>query len=215
MKFVSLIAALLIIATPAAAADRLLDAAASYVFFQPSGEATVPAGNPVEDFDLTVSSDTGYGVSLSVFLGRFATELSLSQVEASLELGAADGAPVATSPRTKIMPITATFQYHFAPDAMIDPYLGVGAMYVITDDLEDVPAAGTTVTEVEGNDYGYLINAGLSLELTETLGVIIDAKYVPSAIPARVLINTPAGTETNVDLNPLMVSIGVSYRYGR
>lgn len=216
MKFVSALAAMLILAAPAAAAERILEVAASYVWMQPSGEATVLAGDPAEDYDLALSSDTGYGVSGLLFFGNFAAELSVSQIESSLEIAAADDEPRPAAPsRSRIMPVTLALQYHFAPDAIFDPYIGVGAMTVLSSDPEDVPATGVAVTGFEADDYGYLISAGVAVEMTETIGVIVDAKYVPSGIASRATINTPAGTTADVDMKPLMVSIGVSWRWGR
>lgn len=216
MKSGSFIAVLLILATPVVASDRIFEAAASYVWLQPSADATLRAGNPLEDFELTLPSETGYGVSAILFLGRrLGVEVSAAQIESSLRLSASDDDPRPQPRRTNIVPVTAALQYHFAPQAMIDPYLGVGAMYVMLSEPKGGPATGLAVDEVEADDYGYLVSAGLSIELSEALGVIIDAKYVPSAIAARAVVNTPAGTATNLEMNPIMVSVGVSYRFGR
>ncbi|HEX6177370.1 MAG TPA: OmpW family outer membrane protein, partial [Thermoanaerobaculia bacterium] len=201
---------------PAAAAERTLEVAASYIWMQPSGDTTVLAGNPAEEHELALSSDTGYGVSGLLFFGNFAAELSVAQIESSLEIAAADDEPRPAAPsRSRIMPVTLALQYHFAPDAMIDPYIGVGAMTIMTSDPEDIPTTGVAVTAFEADDYGYLVSAGLAVEMTETIGVILDAKYVPSGIATRATINTPAGTTADIDMNPIMVSIGVSWRWGR
>src|SRR5687768_11165748 len=132
MKFGILFAAMLLAAAPVTAADRSLEVAAWYVWLQPSADAVFNAGDPVEPFDMTLGSDTGYGLSANFFVGKHvSTELAVAQVKTLIELEAR-GREANLRPRNStILPITGTLQFHFAPDAMIDPYIGAGAVYTL------------------------------------------------------------------------------------
>ena len=130
MKFLTAAATMLLIAMPLAARDRGPEVAAWYVWMQPGAEGTFNAGDPVEPFDVELSGDTGYGLSGTLFLGnRISAELAVSQVKTTIELDELDAETRRQSRTSTIMPITATLQYHFAPDAMVDPYIGVVAAH--------------------------------------------------------------------------------------
>jgi outer membrane protein W len=210
-----------LIAGPLSAAERLLDAAAAYVWLEPMVDGTISAGLPAEDFNLTLGADTGYALSLTFFIGKgFAAELAAASIETSAKLTAVDDDPRPPSRPLGIVPITATLQYHFAPSGVFDPYIGVGAIFVRVDDptqpVEDPDVEpGLGVIEVESEEIGYVISGGLNVEMTETIGVILDVKYVPGGMPTRAVVNIPSGASTEFDMNPVMVSLGVSYRWGR
>ncbi|HEU4521730.1 MAG TPA: OmpW family outer membrane protein [Thermoanaerobaculia bacterium] len=220
IKYAGLFAALLLVALPAAASDRTLEVAAWYVFLQPSAEATVNAGDPLEPFDVNLTSDTGYGVSGSIFFSRrVSAELAFSQIKTGVDLEAhdEDSEVVVTRRQSSIMPATATLQFHFAPDAMIDPYIGVGAMKTffgsidpLDDDDDDPPLS---VNELDEGGIGYLINVGMNVELMEQFGLLLDAKWAPSTGAARAILNDAQGTSTDIKVNPIIISLGVSYRF--
>ena len=213
MKFGTLFAAIVFAAAPAMAADRTLEAAAWYVFLQPSADAEFSSGDPVEPFDLTLKSDTGYGLSATFFLGnRVAAELAVAQVKTTLTLEARDREANLRARNSTILPVTATLQYHFAPDAMIDPYIGVGAAYTMFGNVNETEDDDLSVNDIEGGKTGYLANVGVSVELTEQFGLLIDAKYLASG-KARATLNDDAGTQADVDFTPLIVSLGFSYRF--
>ena len=213
MKFGTLFAALVFTAAPLMAADRSLEVAAWYVWLQPSADAVFNAGTPVEPFDLTLGSDTGYGLSATFFLGnRVSTELALAQVKTTLTLEARDREANLRPRNSTIMPVTATLQYHFAPDAMIDPYIGAGAAYTMFGTVDETEDDDLSVNDIEGGETGYLGNVGVAVELTEEFGLLIDAKDIACG-KARAKLNAAAGTQADFDFSPIMVSIGFSYRF--
>jgi outer membrane protein len=213
MKFGTLFAAIVFAAAPVMAADRTLEVAGWYVFLQPSADAVFNAGTPAEPFDLTLGSDTGYGLSANFFLGnRVSTELAIGQVKTAITLEARDREANLRPRNSTILPVTATIQYHFAPDAMIDPYIGAGAAYTMFGKVEETEEDDLSVNDIEGGETGYLANAGLSVELTEQFGLLIDAKYIASG-KARATLNDATGTQADVDFSPIIVSIGFAYRF--
>lgn len=216
MKYVTLIAALLLAGLPLSASDRLVEVGAWYVWMEPSGEGTFNAGDPAEPFDVSLSSATGYGASVALFLGsRISTEVAVAQIKTSIDVEAR-GRDAAFIPRsTTLYPVSGTVQFHFSPDALIDPYVGVGAMYLLAGDVTGGRAADTQVADLEAGGMSYHVNGGLSVELTEQLGLLLDAKWAPSGDPIAATLNDEAATPVNIDVSPIIVSIGVTYRWGR
>lgn len=219
IKYAGFLAGLMLIASPALASDRTFEVAGWYMFLQPSAEGTFTAGDPGETFDLTLSSDTGYGVSGAIFFGnRVSAEIGIGQIKTAIDVESTDEDSEISVVRRQstIMPLTATLQFHFAPDAMIDPYVGVGAMKTMfgsIDPLEDDTDPPLSVDEIEEGGIGYLVNVGLNVELMEQFGLLLDAKWVPSAGKARAVLNDEPGTSVDVDLSPIIVSLGLSYRF--
>jgi outer membrane protein len=204
----------MMLASSAVASDRTFEVAAWYVFLQPSGEATFTAGDPLEPFDATLSSDTGYGVSGAIFFGRrVSAELAIAQVKTAIDLEERDGDTNLPTRNTTLMPATATLQFHFRPDAMIDPYVGVGAMKILTGTIDEIEDDDLSVNEIDEGGIGYLVNIGMNVELMEQFGLLFDAKWAPSTGAARGILNDEAGTSADIDMKPLMISIGVSYRF--
>ena len=216
MKFLIPLASLLLLATPASASDRLVEVAAWYVWLQPTATGTFVAGTPEEPFDLRLSSETGYGASAALFFGRrVSLELAAAQVNSSASL-AARGRTVNLAPRqATFYPLSGTLQFHFRPMAMIDPYLGVGAMHVLSGNLTGGRQADLSVEEIESSGTAYLVNAGFNIELTEQLAVLIDSKWVPSPMQMRTTLNNDPASTSDIEISPLLVSIGISYRWGR
>ena len=216
MKSGTLIATLLLAALPLSASERLAEFGVWYVWMQSAGEGTFNAGDPAEPFDVSLSSDTGYGASAALFLGRrFSTELAVAQVKTSISVDARDRDAAFLPRSTTLYPVSGTLQYHFAPDAMIDPYVGVGAMYVLAGEVTGGREADTQVAELESGGVTYLVNGGISVELTEQLGLLLDAKWAPSADTLRATANDTAATPFDIEISPIIVSIGVTYRWGR
>lgn len=218
MKFLTVVATVLLVAMPLAARDRGPEVAAWYVWMQPGAEGTFNAGSPVEPFDVDLSGDTGYGVSGTMFLGsRISAEVGISQAKTTIELDELDADTRRQSRTSTIMPITATLQYHFAPAAMIDPYIGVGAAHILLGKIDELGEGDDeddlSVAEIDSAGTTYLVNLGLSIELTETFGALIDAKYIPGGSKARARLNDAARTETDIEFSPIIISIGLSYRF--
>ena len=217
MKFLIAAASLLLIAMPLAARDRGPEVAAWYVWMQPGADGTFNAGDPVEPFGVDLSSDTGYGVSGTLFFSRrLSAEVAVSQVKTTIELDELDSETRRQSRTSTLMPVTATLQFHFAPEAMIDPYVGVGAVQMLTGKIDELEEGDDeedlSVADMDNGGTSYLVNAGVSFELTETFGLLIDAKYIPGG-KARARLNDAAATESDIDFAPIIVSIGFSYRF--
>lgn len=109
---------------------------------------------------------------------------------------------------TWILPPTLTIQYHFTPDNAFSPYIGAGLNYSIFYG-EDTTASYTKMG-VDGG-LGYAVQAGFDYWLDDNWGVNLDVKYID--LNVDVSVNNGALHAYDVDLNPVVVGAGVSYRF--
>lgn len=214
MKFSRLLILLALAAgvTPALAQNRLIDLSAFATWVDPSGENSFrfdPGGSDVQtDFD----ADQGWGVAVNVFWSnRISTEFAAAMVEPDLNIRSA----VPFSEGLQMMPLTAVLQFHLLPRSGFDPYVGVGAAYVIFDDIEgseDLDEVNIDAIDFD-DDVGLVLNAGVSWALSRGFGLYLDGKYVPIESAARAVFTQGPGQETDIEINPLMLSAGLSFRF--
>ncbi|HUP44453.1 MAG TPA: OmpW family outer membrane protein [Thermoanaerobaculia bacterium] len=213
-KYAGFLAVLILLASPAMASDRMFEVAGWYVFLEPSAEATFNAGTPVEPFDASLSADTGYGASAMFFFGRrISTELGIGYVKTGIDLEARGRDANLPRRQVTVMPVTATLQLHLRPDAMLDPYIGVGAIKTFFSGVTETEIDALSVDDIEATDIGYLVNVGFVVELMERMGLLFDVKWAPSPGVGRAILNDAAGTAADIEVSPLMVSVGLSYRF--
>lgn len=117
---------------------------------------------------------------------------------------------------TWVLPPTLTLQYHFAPNAAIRPYVGAGVNYTIfysekaSKGLE--AAVGDTGVRMKSS-FGYAVQAGVDVPLSERIFLNLDLKYIDMDTTAR-LATTAIGTQkVRVHLDPIVLGIGVGMRF--
>jgi outer membrane protein len=210
LLFLSLIA---LLTAPAFAQSRSVDLTGWVTFVDPSGSTDFEDGE-IAEFD----SEQGYGLGLNVFWSsRVSTEFAASVVEPDLQLRATDPSiPDGAVGGLEMMPLTATLQFHFNPDGRFDPYLGAGLAYVLFDDVEGEALDDIGLDSIDfEDDYGYVANAGVSIDLTESFAINLDAKYVPVSAAARGVIagDEEFTDEVDFDVNPFILAAGVSLQF--
>ena len=133
---------------------------------------------------------------------NFATELILATSEHHMSTqGGLDLGDV------WILPPTLTAQYHFRPDSRFRPYAGAGINYTFFYN-ED---AGTSIANIDYDDgFGYALQAGFDVGIDENWAWNFDVKKI--WLQTDVTINNGAVT-ADVDLDPLIIGTGVSYRF--
>lgn len=109
---------------------------------------------------------------------------------------------------TWILPPTLTIQYHFTPDSDFSPYIGAGLNYSLFYGEDASPSF--TKMGVDGG-VGYAVQAGFDYWMDKNWGLNLDVKYID--LNVDVSVNNGALHAKNVDLNPLVVGAGVSYRF--
>lgn len=117
---------------------------------------------------------------------------------------------------TWVLPPTLTLQYHFAPDAKVRPYVGAGVNYTIfysekaSKGLE--AAVGPTGVRMKSS-FGYALQAGVDVPLSDRTFVNLDIKYIDIDTVTR-LRTTAIGTQrVKVHLDPLVVGVGFGVRF--
>lgn len=204
---------LLIAAVPLSAQDRAFDLTgyASWVDTSSEGTLDESTANPV---DINFDGTLGYGIAANIFWGgRLSTEFAIVRVETDVSVRQR-AVNNAGDTQAEMMPITAVLQFHLAPNGRFDPYVGAGAAYVLIDDV-DAPGELSNL-DFESLDFdddvGLALNAGLGVKLTDNFGLTFDAKYVPLESSATA-VRTGGATDVKFDINPVILSAGLSLRF--
>lgn len=116
---------------------------------------------------------------------------------------------------TWVLPPTLTLQYHLAPGGKVRPYVGAGVNYTwfysekASDALED--ALGPTTVTMD-DSFGYALQAGVDIDLTDRVFLNLDIKYVD--MDTMTHLRTAAGTATvDVSIDPVIVGAGLGMRF--
>jgi outer membrane protein len=120
---------------------------------------------------LTATVENGYVGELA--LGYFFTDNIA--VEGSVGYGRTKikSSGLTESKTIGIVPVSALVQYHFIPEAVVSPYVGVGYSYqFITGSPSEVKVK---------NGGGFVGQVGLDVPYNDTMGFNIDAKYTYKA----------------------------------
>jgi outer membrane protein len=114
-----------------------------------------------------------------------------------------------------ILPATVTVKYHVDLGG-VKPYIGAGPsrFFIFGEDV-GANARALGVTKVNLTDeFGVALQAGLDLPLNDRgLGFSVDAKRYFVGTTARFFNGATVALETKHDIDPWVVSAGVSYRF--
>jgi outer membrane protein len=109
-----------------------------------------------------------------------------------------------------VLPPTLTLQYHLFPNQTINPYAGVGLnvthFYSITN--------GPGLSQTQYTDsIGAALQLGVDIAINSKWSVNIDAKQIFMSSDVTLNKGTTA-VATKVTINPVVVGVGVGYRFG-
>ncbi|MXP08990.1 OmpW/AlkL family protein [Pseudoblastomonas halimionae] len=131
----------------------------------------------------------------------------------SVNAGALDGAELVEN--ALLLPATVTAKAH-ADLGPIKPYIGAGVAYFIWLD-QDVAAdaAGLGATDVNLSDeFGAVLQAGVDIPLGDSgFGISLDAKRYFIDTTATFYAGSATALETEHNLDPWVVSGGVTFRF--
>ena len=121
------------------------------------------------------------------------------------------GAPAVDLGKLNLTAFTAGAQFHVLGQRRIDPYVGAGAAYVISDDFftPDLEAGGVGRIELE-NAFTYYVNAGVGFQITEGFGLVLDARYLPYETSSRSAVTD---VEQDIEIAPRIYSAGLRLRF--
>lgn len=117
---------------------------------------------------------------------------------------------------TWVLPPTLTAQYHFMPEAHVRPYLGAGVNYSIfwNSDASDGLEAAVGPTRLHlSNSFGWALQAGTDIDLTKTVFLNLDIKYIDMRTNARLTTTAIGQQQVRVDINPIVAGIGLGMRF--
>jgi outer membrane protein W len=118
---------------------------------------------------------------------------------------------ISASAQPRISPVYAGINFHLTPDSSVDLYLGPLFAYVVYSsfDLVTDPWFLREWFETE-NDWGIGINAGVDVRLGEGGWLLTAAfKYLDTTLVA----SPPDESIGRTDIDPMVFSIGVGYRF--
>ncbi|MBI2791278.1 MAG: OmpW family protein [Gammaproteobacteria bacterium] len=110
-----------------------------------------------------------------------------------------------------LLPPTLTLQWHFLPRCFVNPYIGAGINYTYFFGVNPGPLA--THIEYE-NSFGGVLQAGINFNFRPQWHINLDVKKVYIDTDATVQLVAPPVLKTSIDINPLIVGVGIGYRFG-
>ncbi|WP_263768789.1 OmpW/AlkL family protein [Propionivibrio soli] len=107
------------------------------------------------------------------------------------------------------LPPTLNLQWHFNPDGDFRPYVGAGVNYTLIS-KEDLSVPGVTGLHLENDSWGGSIQAGFDYRISKSVFLNLDVKKVQ----IRSDLTNDAGVRVSrVKIDPLLVGIGIGYRF--
>jgi len=110
-----------------------------------------------------------------------------------------------------LLPPTLTLQYHFTGGAL-KPYLGAGLNLTLFYGADEGPVADEVEYETS---VGLAFQGGLDYDLSDQWFLNLDMKKIFIQTDATVNATTALGATVgaDVDINPLVIGLGVGYRF--
>jgi outer membrane protein len=219
---------LALVAAPALAYDE-----GTWIFRAGVGTAQPKSDNYSETIDgtsLSVDVDNGTSMTLSgtyMFTERWALDILASlpfshDIDATLD----DGIDSVTVPlaETKHLPPTVSIQYHFAPDANFQPYVGLGANWTtfFDTDLDSDTAALLGLEKLELDDsFGVAAQLGGDWRISDRWLLNIDVRYIDIETDTTIFaiddtVDPPVTEKLDigtVEIDPWVYSINLGYRF--
>ncbi|WP_346797764.1 OmpW family outer membrane protein [Halomonas sp. Bachu 37] len=160
--------------------------------------------------DVEVDSDTNFAFTLGYrFHDKFGVEL-LAALPFKHDISVAEGAVTGD---TKHLPPTLTAQYYplGGTEARVQPYVGIGVNYTnFFEEKATVHLADIGDVDLELDDsWGLAGQVGVDLLIDDNWALNASAWYIDIDTDAKVA-GEDAGT---VDIDPLVVMAGISYRF--
>lgn len=114
----------------------------------------------------------------------------------------------------KHLPPTLTLQYHFNPAGTVRPYAGIGLNYTrfsgVKLDAGSV-LGGSVPLKVDRSSVGWAAQIGIDIQLAPQWFLNLDAKYVK--IDTDISVKGAGIPVTKLDIDPLLLSVGLGYRF--
>ena len=192
--------------------------------FLVSGRVTDVSSQAEDAITTAAGADTGLKVdvhdSVMPTLGftyfltdHFAVEAILGTTKH--EIRAQGGTTDVAVHETWVLPPVVTLQYRPLTEGRFSPYVGAGLNYTIfwNEAASDGLQAAVGPTSVHLKDsVGWAAQAGVDIDVTRTMFVNLDVKYIDIDTTARLDTKALGSQHVNVKLDPLVFGVGVGWR---
>ncbi|MGJ3232483.1 MAG: OmpW/AlkL family protein [Oceanicaulis sp.] len=111
-----------------------------------------------------------------------------------------------------LLPPTLTLQYHFNPSGQLRPYVGAGINYTLFFN-EDLPGGSPLASIDYDPSFGGALQAGIDYAINERWFLNFDVKKVWINTDVSIDAGALGLVEADVDINPVIVGVGVGWRY--
>lgn len=112
------------------------------------------------------------------------------------------------------LPPTLTAQWHFMPDQMFDPYVGVGVNYTRFMD-NSLKLANTYPIRVDRNSWGLALQAGFDVNLKDGWLINADVKklWIDTDVKMNLLDGNGYRKIDKLDIDPIVIGIGIGKKF--
>jgi outer membrane protein len=181
------------------------------VSMNPTGD-TVVVPDTGERIPFDAGSGYGFGIDLEYRASRrLGIDFGVLTAQPVIDVLIDEVGVISASAKPRITPVYAALNVHLAPDSRADLYVGPLLAYVVYSSF-DLVVDPWFLTEgfVTENDFGIGINVGLDVRLGEG-GWLLSAafKYLDTTLEA----SPPDESIGRTDIDPMIFSIGVGYRF--
>ncbi|MBI1206545.1 MAG: outer membrane beta-barrel protein [Azospirillum sp.] len=158
-----------------------------------------------------VSSDTVPEIDFSYFItDNIAVELIAATTQHHVTAKLNGGGEIVMGD-VQVLPPTLTAQYHFFTKERVSPYLGAGINYTI---MFDEHGANSALSDVRfSNSVGPALQAGVDVAIGGNWSLNFDIKKIWLASDVKATLRPATGLKATADLDPLVVGVGVGYRF--
>lgn len=181
-----------------------------------TGLAATLAGMGVTDPDTRASDNVVPTLAVEYFFSKNVSIETICCFTQHHVNGAADLAGTNLVNHVLILPATLTAKYHLAGMGPIKPYVGAGpALFIVFDENPGATAQALGVDKVKmSNSLGLALQGGVDIALgSNGYGISLDAKKYFIKPTASFYAGGAKVLETRHDLDPWVISAGLSYRF--
>ena len=177
----------------------------------PTGD-TVVVPDTGERIPYDAGNGYGFGIDLEYRASRhFGIDFGVLTATPVIDVLIDEVGVISASAQPRITPIYAGLNVHLTPDSRFDLYIGPLLAYVIYSSF-DLVVDPWFLTEgfVTQNDFGIGVNLGLDIRLGDGGWLLTAAfKYLDTTLEA----SPPDESIGRTDIDPMIFSIGVGYRF--
>lgn len=168
-----------------------------------AGGAVVPGGNVSMGDEWTAQVELGYALTRNLSIA-----VATGYPPTFTVKGAGSLASLGVAGKMTGGPSAVMAQWHFNRTGRIQPYVGAGAAFLIVFGTKD----GALSHLKADNAVGTAVQAGVDAMIDKHWGVFLDVKKAFISTTATGSLG-PAPVVAKVDLDPIVPSFGVTYRF--